>query len=112
MTEHAEESRGLGNTGVLGAELYIDPWLMLQQNVANLLSSDPFVPKAIRKAVATFYLKRVVEMSTASEEVMTQFCEDLYTQNRMTGLDLKIQFWGRLGDEYFKIGWGWEQAEK
>ena len=108
-----EEAKNLGKTEILTSELYVDPWLMKQQNVALLLSTDPFVPKQIRKKVSDFYLERVVEMSLAYTRVMTRFCADLYEGKiKDNNSGLKIQVWVRLGEEYLKKGWGWERTEK
>jgi len=113
IIELLEEAKNLKNTEVLTSELYVDPWLMRQQNVAYLLSTDPFVPTQIRERVASFYLKRVAEMSTIYIQVMTRFCKDIYNGKlRDINMELKVQAWGRLGDAYVTKGWGLERTEE
>lgn len=113
IIELPEEAKNLGKTEILTSELYVDPWLMKQQNMAYLLSTDPFVPQQIREKVSNFYLERVVEMSLAYTRVMSRFCADLY-EGKMTDTndELKIQTWAKLGDAYFKKGRDWERTEK
>jgi len=113
ITELLEEARNLEKTEILTSELYVDPWLMKQENLARRIYTDPFLPKQIREKVANFYSDRAVEMGMVYTKVMSQFCTDLYKGKiRDINSELKIQAWGKLGDVYFKKGWGWERSAK
>jgi len=108
-----EVAQNAKSLSLLTTELWIDPWLYRQHNTARLIRTDPFLPKQLRVKVADYYDKRVSAMADIYNKVMTRFCNDLYKGKlKDRNSELKIIAWTRLGDVYFKKGWGWEKAEK
>ena len=113
LTELLQEAKELKKIEILTIELYVDNWLMRQNNLARLLETDPFIPKKIREQIANFYTQRAVQMGLIYTKVMGTFCQELYEGKiRDNVSELKMQAWIRLGDAYFKKGWGWEKTEK
>jgi hypothetical protein len=109
----ADKAKSQKDIGMLMSEAYVDPWLYRQLNMADLIKTDPFLPKEIRKKVAETYSDRAEKMGTAYCKVIEKYCKDLYDGRLKDGyeeIDRKVR--GKIGQEYRKVKWGWEDAQK
>lgn len=107
-----KKSKTIKKNFPIRGELWIDPWLYRQHNFSNLLDSDPFVPKNLRRRISSFYGTRVVDMSLIYTSVMTKFFTEQWPIDNEKSADKKANCWVQLNDAYYQEGWGWENTHK
>lgn len=110
INDHLRKAKNRKAAETFGTELWVDPWLSRQHNIANLMESDPFLPKILRKKIADFYGNRVADMSVIYAKIMTQFAlDEILTRDRKR-TNKKVNCWTKLNDAYYEKGWGWESS--
>jgi hypothetical protein len=108
-----EKSKTIKSLDWLTNEVWPDQWLLQQHITAELIRTDPFLPKELRVKISNYYEKRASSMADIFTKVMTKFCTDLYN-GKITGLDQKLKnvAWERISGAYFKKGWDSQRAAK
>lgn len=111
--ELAAKAKSQGDIGILMSETYVDPWLYRQLSMTDLIKTDPFIPKVIRKKVVEMYSDRANKMGIAYCKVIEKYCQELYDGKIIDGyeeINMKVRV--EIGQEYCKVEWGWEDAER